>query len=450
MQTLEALKTLAYNGEPLEITLRAHGKNRQRPRGYTTIARPNGPRVPFMEGDADLSRRALEYALQHYPAEASVNGIPVKRNPFPDLATLRTTTYNDRQADSWTQRNLNLEPQAERLDRPVQFLKNCLAAGVFWYIQGTPSVSLQHYSKVPSTSKNHQPLMLMEFSPTHVLTPKEVQQLSQPALDSLPSIPANSPILRAVTERAHTQIANTLAHPKRPDIYRGPVHRYVIQAAGNICFAEGAPIAVSGVPVSVNNLDLDNPEAMTLVEALYDADSTFVPADNGPGSGQDSPKPIDLEDALFEITKQDPPPGEEPWSMGYAKEIRITFHTHASPEPHTVLANVYTGGENQYDKQTLVVPGTTSAEDLANRMTRAYYVEKAFTANDYDDLKDERQQIDHDCATLARALLEDRTEAFRKTLQDLANSYHTDIPRPNIPVTVTSRDGSITITANPA
>ena len=119
----------------------------------------------------------------------------------------------------------------------------------------------------------------------------------------------------------------------------------------------------------------------------------------------------------------------------------------ADQDEQRVQADFAMEGDTQYDKRIVFVPGQINQEDLSECMLRGYWDESNCTS--WDDIKYDVETMHNDFLELTLAAMENSETAFRRQLQRAADSFTSDIPTPDQPITVTSRNGQIVMTASP-
>ena len=179
---------------------------------------------------------------------------------------------------------------------------------------------------------------------------------------------------------------------------------------------------------------------MSAAEALYRSDHNFVPVQGA--DDLEGTKPVT--EFRFEHT----PWAEQEivWCMEKVQEITLVVRVEDQDEQR-VQADFAMEGDTQYDKRIVFVPGQITQEDLSECMLRGYWDESNCTS--WDDIKYDVETMHNDFLELTLAAMENSETAFRRQLQRAADSFTSDIPTPDQPITVTSRNGQIVMTASP-
>ena len=145
----------------------------------------------------------------------------------------------------------------------------------------------------------------------------------------------------------------------------------------------------------------------------------------------------------FTFTPDTPDPF---WCMEAVDDITMEFSIEGDDRLHQVPASFHLGGDDVSDKHVRFVPGQITTDELADFMVRGYWDDDY---SSWDNAKGELEVLEQQMHTLATAALVDPVASFTGQLQELADGFFSEIPRPVRPVTVTSRDGRVTITVSP-
>ena len=445
--TLEAVKTLRHNGQPLDLTVQENPPGQHGAKTYTVTA---AGRDSFTLQSSLLPERALSHlaaSLQFYPAEVRINGEPVDTRPFPDLAHASVTRYEDDNQRYYSSQQLDLNPEG-----PSETLKpyrtgNTFIAGVMCFLHRKPDQSHVYHSAVPGPNLNWKRAVKVELSPIWTITDQEAANLTQEQFDSFGTNtpPGLEPVLR---ERAQAQIGRTLASPALPAPHPGPLFKYFLSGNSSAPFENGAPIIVNGTPIVLDpdSTGKDNSETVSAAEALYRSDSHFVPV-QPEHDQQKQPRQSVRSVADFSFTHTQAEPSPEPWCMNPVDDITLEFQLDDEEDVRTAPAPFWLTGDCSFDKTVHFVPSQIASHELAQCMLRAYWDDEHFLS--WDDLKEGLDNAYQEYHDLAQAAIEDPAPVFTEQIQRLADRFYTEIPRPGQPVTVTSRDGLITVTSNP-
>ena len=445
---LETARALGYTGQPLELQVTADSGETQGKSTFTVENR-DGRQFPVRDGYNTLESiiKDLGSALRFYPAAVRINGDPVETGPFPDLAQVFITSYeeNNRRYSSFNSH----QPGPEN---PVPGGFNALAAGVLCRLNHPLTWKRElYFSAVPGETRNWQRARQVEVRPILVIEAGEMDRMVQE--ESSPPATSPGPALEeALRERTERQIQRTLACPNMPPRHDGPVFNYLLTGPGDrkAPFEEGAPIIVNGTPVILECREDEEhlpAEAVAALEALYRSGQEFVPVDFTKEQRKDPPAHRVMDSFDFMVTPGDLKTEGLPCCMEAVPGVTLEFHLEGDKETRRVPAAFHLGGEDQWEKYVSFVPGSVTAEELTGAIVRAYWEEGEVSS--WDGLKERLQEMEEEVRDLAQAALEDPVEAFTNQLQRLADRFYSEIPRPREPIAVTSRNGSITIISNP-
>ena len=155
----------------------------------------------------------------------------------------------------------------------------------------------------------------------------------------------------------------------------------------------------------------------------------------------------------FKVSQDDPD-----WAMAQADNITLTFKLqHLTPNADTevqlAVPFVIDGidgidGECLHDMTVAYVPSAVTPEELAEAMTQAFW-----DHDDYPTLDDRREALIKRRTAMddmVRASLTGTDPVLEEHLQTFANSFFTNLPNPQGPITVRSDNGRITVTYDPS
>ena len=208
---LSTLRMLAYDGRPLDITIRQDPEDRT----FTLVER-DGESRRSRSREADIIN-----SLAHYPGPVRINGKETPATPFPDRAHFRIT----RQDQDWG-RN-----RSETMEDPPggkpRTRHNAYAAGVLCYIhlEGQQNMNILLALRA-ARGKSWQGAIKVELTPAYRLEQDELGLLEESRY-GIPEAPAGSELHRELQKRAARQLEESAAHPKAPPRHEGPVHRYL-------------------------------------------------------------------------------------------------------------------------------------------------------------------------------------------------------------------------------
>ena len=379
----------------------------------------------------------------------------MQTTPFPDLAELTLVTHRDRQLDAYQSQPITLVPERPAPSTPFTRPANAYVAGVMCRLLcHGQSGNIDHYHSLrDGPASNHHPLDTVRLSNVLVVKTSEIRHLTTVDPNSgTPLLASESPIRGTVSNRAYEQTKRTIQHPKAPPEYPGVVYTYLLSNENNSNFNQGAPIAVTGIPVTIDSDRNELPAFMSLVEALYETDSEFVPVRTSRSDhlGPNTPSLTTVDHITYEIKPADeqPPQGDR-WCMEFAKRLIISFRFRGTQKFHQVDASVLMTRQPWGDHKTYVVPGRLAVNQVADYINRGYWTENDETYSSWDELKYQHGLFQDNNLRLVTALMDSPEEAMARKLQSVIDEFHTDTPWPATPVTVTRGDGLITITTQP-
>ena len=427
MITVQNLHLFADNGELLIITTKQtsplHHEITIKDRGAFTIT-SNTPTQSLLN--------TLRSELQHYPQHVSIDGEPMARTPFPDLAQMTLTSYRDHSQDHPETRVVQLEDGYRYYHH-----QNLFVAGVLFTMNRLPNPTT-YYTPGPSAFTHWQPAFKVTVTPISNVTTEEFHKLTSTELTLLIERNRILPLVQELSNREEDQVRRTIRHPNAPMRYTGEIYHY---AAGHYYeaseqFKRGEPIIVHRKPVAIAPNGLSNAEYISIAEALYTNEQEFVPV-----GAQDQPFEVLTE---IEVQRQPSNPNNNAYLQA-VDSIRVSTGINKKAPRNTVAASMWLTNDEEDSREIgyiFHVPGKLDRHYLAECLMRAYW---------NDDPEDD---IDHtgfaaNMAGLARAATGEPVEAYRDQLQQLVDNFNTKAPKPRQPTTVTSADGTITITYRP-
>ena len=444
---LETARALGYTGQPLELLVTTDSADAPEKRTFTVKNRDGRQFQVTERQPLENLVRDLGSALRFYPAAVRINGGPVETGPFPGLARVFTTDYeeNNRRYSSFSSHH----PDPEN---PLPGGFNTLAGGVLCRLNHPLTLKKEvYFSALPGETRNWQRARQVEIKPILVIETGEMDRMGREE-SGQPATGLDPVLEEALRERTERQIQKTLACPNMPPRHHGPVFRYALTGPGDRKepFEEGAPIIVNWTLVVLEYREDEEhlpAEAVAALEALYRSGQEFVPVDFTKEQRKDPPAHRVIDSFNFKVTPGDLKPEGLPWCMEAVPGITLEFHPRGDEETRRVPAAFHLEGEDQWEKYVSFVPGKVTARELTGAIVRAYWDEGDMSS--WDDLKARLQEMEEEVRDLVQAALEDPVEAFTKQLQKLADRFHSEIPRAKETIAVTSRNGSITIISNP-
>ena len=430
---LEMLKMLAYDGSPLVIRTR---ENPGRDQG-TAVERNGVTRMtPSTPED-------IRNSLVHYPAGVTVDGIPVQTAPFPDWARTKVFSYTN-----------DGESTMVRIEGPPVSqgtVHNAIAGGVLCTININMNLHRSHHSPTGERNGPWQRALEVETTPVHRIEAGEVPELATDPLGHKPETPRGSDLQARVAERARLQMERSAEYPGVPPEHHGGVFSYFLHEYGMTPFDQGTPIIVHGTPVELECQDEDNPALCTaLAQAMYRYSDDLVPVlPRFRGGERISPEAGSI--TTFEFKVPADPDSDEPeqpeWNFEPVHDLQVEIQVENAGTT-TMPADFELMGYDISEMHVRLVPGRTRWEDLENGIRWGYWRENEDMSR--QEMNERLENMNEDIHNMVTAALVDPVLAFSNEMQTTADRFQPWTPRPSQAVTVTSRDGRITITHNPA
>ena len=431
---LEMLKMLAYDGSPLVITARENPGGNQ----DTVVERNGATRI------AQGAPEDVRNSLVHYPAEVTVNGIPVDTTPFPDWARLRATAYTDDGQAS----------PAKMEGPPVSHgtVHNAIAGGVLCTVNVNMNVQRSHHSPRGETNGPWQRALEIRATPVYRIEAGEIHELTADPVGQTPAVPRGAALHASLAERARLQMERSAEYPGVPPEHREGVFSYFLQEYSMDPFQEGAPIIVHGTPVEIGLCqDDENPALCTaLAQAMYRYSEDLVPVlPRFRGGERTSPVAGRITECRFTVLPEPgsdaPAPPEWMFEPVYDLQVEIMVENAGTT---TMPADFELAGYDMSEMRVRFVPGRTRREDLENGVRWGYWRDSEDMSQ--QEINERLEGMNEDIHNMVTAALDDPVEAFMNEMQTVADRFVPWTPRPRQAVTVTSRDGRVTITHNPA
>ena len=447
------LRFLRHQGHPLHLTVDPSP-------GGIRISRQDGRTIQVDNIHQKHMIQRLQRALRHYPDTVTLQGQPLETTPFPDLARVFLKSNNPGADPARRHREMLLEPNPG--EQPSSHTgPQALAGGV--------ACTLMHHSEPPEPlmgpdtlqdplPRNWHHLQTITISPMPVLTVEETDELEANRMGD-PTIPQGSDLAERVAQRCRQQTQRTIAHPDFPRYHQGPVHHYALRRDRDLDTFEDeqeVPIAVQGVPVALPTQVRTKGERqpilpsqyVSLAEALYRADSQYIPVAPGPRT-QTNTAVRHVFDFEFHVVPLDQPRPQQADGIHLVHAITMSFTVDRDPQVHRVSTPMLFRDDPFYDRHISLVPDAVAGPDLEDCILRAYWNEPAMDFHDWDDLKRQRAEMEETINNMVTVLMGDPTQALRRQLVQLIESFHPTTPWPDREVTVTSRNQRLTITARP-
>ena len=451
MQNIDVLKALAYRGQPLEveITLEEGWEPSGNPpehrygmtvRGHTGT----GTQIEYGSWAKNLAGAEKEFAetLQFYPDRVTLNGTEMETRDWNDMATLEVTTFKDNEGRSYATDYITPGGNWTGLRA------NALTAGVMTYVFDNHREEHTYHADMEGEHPHWNLARKVVVQPINVVTAQELDRMTQKDLENLTERMRNGEEPE-IARRTQEQIRRTLEHPDAPTAYQGEVYRYADVGPGgdDLYFNKGAPVIAHGPPVSFWDMDSidDNPEIVSIIDAMYASDQGMVPVRL---NGEQYQRGID--DQVARVLEYSVKIEEERETQSsYIFETdSVTFQVQMEGEDETreVSARAYmTHGPN--GRKVLYTQEMTDHHELAEVMLRAFFCSSE--GHEWGEVKDEVRDLGEEFTRDADAAMGNPEGALRNTMQNAANTLETRnktrIPQETI--TVVSRDGQFTITS---
>ena len=426
---LELLKMLSDNGGPLHLTVHEE-------EGNFMISRDGGPSLPE-PASVQGAMNNFRNRLAHYPQEVTINGERLETTPPPRSALALTQTPQGPNFSNCPDTRLQEE------ESPLMTHNfNTIAGGVCCRIgrQTSKEEQEQQVYLSPIEGSGNGQYRLLSAIKLEAHTEIHTQELDQ--LESryhTITIPPDTLLEDRTRERRRLMREYTMTMPGMPARFMGHVYTYPLTR--NIYeMMSPAFIEVMGTPVII-------PESQT------DDNARFVTAAETLMMGQHKLVPVgEIQGQL--MGREFPPPGTETLQLQDIEFTQDPGDTH-NPEHITMTARLSDGtalnmpaqfcltGEVELFADCRVVPGSMLHPDLVELLIRAYWQEE--DDNDEHQYHEMVQRMNN----LATHLLGDTREGFRSEMKRNLDRFHTPVPHPREPVTVTSRNGLLTLTFNP-
>lgn len=438
MDPVKRLRLLADNGAPLILTT-----EKTNPYEQTVHVQGRGSFTVNTHLDKPAFVDSLRSDLQHYPNRVSINGEPVMTSPFPDLAKVLITSYEQHTTEYPNSRSLALEEGYSHTHR-----QNALIAGVLSTIN-PPSKSAAYLTAGENLFPHWQPLHKVTMTPVSMVTKEEFNSLTDTEATLLLEGDAILPFNRILAQRDDEQVQRTIEHPAAPRKYEGAVHHYAISHPSNPHnsqpFNTGEPIAVHRTPVAIDPAALSNPEFISAAEALYTSDQDLVPVDQ-----RDNPTRTVTD--LTAVVHTGQPEGKS--CLQPADSITLHFGLDKNPPDREVQARLWmTKDELLNGIETIsYVPQNMDPNLDVDYMTkcliRAYWSDDHSTSQSGEE--DDMAQLAFNMKCLANSALVSPAQAYREQLQLYVEGFSSDLPPPNQEITVTSPYHNISMTYRPS
>lgn len=435
--TLEALKLFRDTGEPLTINVTplpqapdgTHPYRLQRPGTDDTLM--HGP------GQPSHMVKLLRDIFTAYPHEVTIDGAPVSRTPMEQKAPVFIIPG---------QHNPAGKPPVPRVisgwhPKSVPLRHRIYAGGILCRPnQGHHLAGFTYHTPAGEGDHRWQFADPVTIFPIMWLTPDEVLQLSKDDYSKLltdlwtRSATANSQepgnIFAAANDRMRLQVQRTLQEAELPERHQGPVYNHVStrsKATHNF-----RAIIVRENPLAFP-ADLDPPTA-SLADTLYRRTEGPVPV----WFHQSAQELRDNTPSLKGLKFNQPHPSPEE-TVAVTDRIDAAYITSDGTQ-HPINMDFAAFGD-AHNPKVLIASDAARRQDLDLAIPDAYR-----QSPDFEETPD---KLLHYIATLVIQATKGRTAAFTHELEQLLESFNPASTRPEEALTVTSADGTLTITTKP-
>ena len=437
--TLEAIRLMAYRGQPLHLTT---AQDRNDPTVHILTRTSDGASCKMKSEPNGRSFQQLASALWHYPGPATINGITVDTSPFPDQANMFMETYKGPNARYNSVKIVDTDPP--RTGQPAR----AHVAGIICNIDVAPPFEpyFEYYTPGAQGNSHWRFADKVTLYPVWVITTPELDELESD-LNASPNL-YNSALKDRAVERNRLQVQRTLNNHHIPPRHNAPVFRYFMGPDNDVVspFDQPAPIIVRGTPVVLDE-GLDRPTAISAAEAMYHSGEMYVPVSRA-HIGPHDPTPLEASHFCFNVSSGTPGPTGP---MRPATGITMTFNVEAvedCPEQTVqVPASLFMYWDQESSLSAWYAPEPVSRDYLADTFVRANWTHEEYAS--WDHLKEALRDRELEACDVVWAALDGPGPVYTEQLQRFADTFRTKIPAPDRPVTVTSPDGAITVTYNP-
>ena len=434
---LRTLRVLADNGQSLDIT-------NEPVEGGVMIQRKGFIPVTHLASDPLESLRSH---LRYYPRPVRIDGQELMTRQAPNRSMVRVLTPLEMDI-------AEQEPQPLPMGPLIQSgLHNAIAGGVLIRIQTGRSPSghgqkwrtSRYVSLMEGQTRHRSMLQIVELQTLMEIHSSELGQLHQGRHGI--EIPRGFALDHEVWLRIRRTEERTISIAEMPPLYQGKVHRAaLVSDEGDSSYIKPAPIAVSGTPVVITSGFQTGGEFVSITQALYDADTELVPVsgsedpENYIRTEKTSGEPEEIVSAKFTFIP------EEPDRLAMVDSITLSVQTR-SGRTLEVPARFHLSGGWSNRISARAVRGATTQDEMLEAMMRAFWLCQDWESNQDED--ERRDQFTQEMENLVSHLFGRSQQATRHELERIITRLSTDLPRPQEPVSITSRDGAITITMNP-
>ena len=448
--TLDQVKILASNGSPLHVTITSPNSDTPEVHVQGRGAFP-APQNHY----ADHTEVQITKALKYYPDPVTINGTPVERYNFPNLARVTWQSYPERNTVSPHTGNLQVHPCTPPVEDPF----NLLVAGVLCQLNTPPMAKATCYTPVPGDHPHWQQANTLTVTAVPVITPEQLDSMNQHQWDALSNLKELTPLKVQLLREADFQVQKTLEHPGMPPLHQGPVYTYLLaDSPAPAYFSSGAPIIVHRTPVVFDGDNMSPPAIVSAAETLYTTDQEFVPVASAtnreyqavprtlhPDPGLKAQPHCVITNVDFHTELQEK--FSTPPVIRKLDHIAMTIILKDTQQTFTLPASFWFLGETVHDRLILHADPNLTTEALTDAILRAYWRDDNIASKDQEDW--ELEQAEYDAMFMAQAALQDPIQAYADQLKRYIDLFPTDIPFPSTPITFTTQSGTITVTLAP-
>lgn len=386
----------------------------------------------------------LEQLLAAYPHEATVNRMPIERTPVQDNAPVILRQGNGPKPP--TPKDIKLLSDWHPATVPLKH--RILAGGVLCQPnQGHELLGMTCYTPAGGGDHRWQFADQLTIFPIMVITSEEIEHLSKQDfahllsdfwLQHMASQPKNNDSLfKVISDRMRQQVQNTLTEAQLPPFHDGPIYHYV-QPSSDATYPPTRTIIVNQDPLAFP-ADI-TPLTASLADALYRDPQAHVPIWHHQHSQQIEDLPPKLADQHFDpVAKQQP---EKIRTTGPLTAHYCAIQWDSTITEHTAKADYAAYG-------TPMLPLVDIDRAAHGRPGIQETITQCYQGLQYGE-PPPQWAID-ELETLVIEATQGPAKAFAHQLQKMLDSFRPATVRPAKPITVRSRDRTITVTtkANP-
>lgn len=431
---LETLAVLADNRQELTISVE--------PDGPRAIIRRDG--FPDVAHHAPLPIQDLTRILDLYPRTVRINGKAIRRRKPSGLS--RASILRPAGPDIHSQ-----DPVRLGLGAPAhEGRTNAVAGGVRVHL--VPSLMreaqprAEYLSEPPGLGPaQYHNLDIITLETLMEIQTDEIGELRQGSYGI--EIPRDSSLAERVMERVQNAVKRTMELPGMPRMYRGEVfHHALIGEDGDRLHTEPAPIRVMGTPVLLPDEPFQDGRYVSAADALLSSRSRMVPVSGTASRRQFMGAETFREPQARIVHTQFTFEPAEPRQVQAVESITLQATTNRGETLEAPARFSLDGGWDQPISIRVAQRSGVQQDELLRAMQRAFWHSQQWDSPYEEEAA--RYTFEQRMENLANYVTGDQSAALRAEIQQAADRFQTDLPQPEEPLTVTSRDGRITITIN--